>query len=190
MYGILDRDIRSVNRHNVFVSYHHKNDEAYKVKFEQLFSVVYDILETKSVTDGDIDPCLKTAIIRQKIRDDFIKTASVTIVLIGSETWKRKHVDWEISSSIRKTKLNSRTGLLGILLPTHPDYGKNKYNPYICPPRLHQNVENGFAKLYSWNKNPNVVQSWIHEAFKRRNKINPNNAYPSFAKNRSGNKWQ
>ncbi len=108
------------SRHNVFISYHHKNDEAYKIEFERLFSGIYDILETKAVTDGDIDPYLKTETIRQKIRDEFIRNASVTVVLIGSETWKRKHVDWEISSSIRDTQLNSRTGLLGIILPTYP----------------------------------------------------------------------
>ena len=84
------------NRHNVFVSYHHKNDERYKIEFERLFSGVYDILETKAVSDGDIDPYLQTETIRQKIRDEFIRDASVTVVLIGSETWKRKHVDWEI----------------------------------------------------------------------------------------------
>ncbi len=107
----LDGEIMS-NRHNVFISYHHKNDELYKLEFERLFSGVYDILETKAINDGDINPFIKTETIRQKIRDEFICTASVTVVLIGSETWKRKHVDWEISSSIRDTKLNSRTGLI------------------------------------------------------------------------------
>ena len=69
------------NRHNVFISYHHKNDEAYKIKFERLFSSVYDILETKAVIDGDIDPYIRTETIRQKIRDEFIRSASVTVVL-------------------------------------------------------------------------------------------------------------
>ncbi|NKC12080.1 MAG: hypothetical protein GKR94_07715 [Gammaproteobacteria bacterium] len=91
------------NRHNVFISYHHDNDEAYKLKFERLFSGVSNVLETKAVSDGDIDPYSKTETIRQKIRDEFIRSASVTVVLIGSDTWKRKHVDWEISSSIRDT---------------------------------------------------------------------------------------
>lgn len=47
------------NRHNVFINYHHRNDEGYKRDFERLFSWVYDVLETKSVIDGDIDHYLK-----------------------------------------------------------------------------------------------------------------------------------
>jgi hypothetical protein len=173
------------NRHNVFISYHHANNEYYKNEFERLFSGVYDILETKAVSDGDIDPYLKTETIRQKIRDDFIRSASVTVVLIGSETWKRKHVDWEISSSIRDTQLNSRTGLLGILLPTYPRNDTSKYDPHTIPPRLHDNIERGFAKIYNWSTNPNEVQNWIHEAFNRRNQINPDNSRDMFAQNRS-----
>lgn len=75
------------SRHNVFVSYHHKNDEDYKLEFERIFSDIYDVLETKAVSDGDIDPYLKTETIRQKIRDEYIRDASVTIVLIGLETY-------------------------------------------------------------------------------------------------------
>ncbi len=40
------------NRHNVFISYHHKNDEAYKIEFERLFSSFYDILETNRRGSG------------------------------------------------------------------------------------------------------------------------------------------
>ena len=34
---------------------------------------------------------------RQKIRDEYIRDATVAIVLIGPRTWQRKHVDWEHS---------------------------------------------------------------------------------------------
>jgi hypothetical protein len=47
----------------------------------------------------------------------------------------------------------------------------------------------GFAKIYNWSDNPNDVQQWIHEAFKRRNKINPDNSFPNFKYNKSGTKW-
>ena len=173
------------NRHNVFISYHHENDEEYKERFEYLFSDIYDILETKAVNDGDIDPNLDTDTIRQKIRDEFIRQATVTIVLIGSKTWKRKHVDWEISSSIRKTKLNSRTGLLGIILPTYP----GKYNPCTIPPRLYDNYKRGFAEIYRWTEDPSTVQNWIHEAFMRRTQIIPNNSRDLFSNNRSSDGW-
>lgn len=176
-------------RHKVFVSYHHANDQYYREHFEGLFSGIYDIMVSKSVQIGDINPNIQTETIRQKVRDEYLRDSTVTVVLIGTETWKRKHVDWEIGASIRSTQYNPRSGLLGIYLPTHPDYSRDKYNRYICPPRLHFNVECNFAKLYDWNTNPNTVQSWIHEAFERRNKINPDNFFPSFVNNRSGERW-
>ncbi len=176
-------------RHNVFISYHHKNDEIYKREFERLFSSVYDILETKAVSDGDISPFLQTETIRQKIRDEFIRTATVTVVLIGSETWKRKHVDWEISSSIRDTKFNSRTGLIGILLPTYPRVSMSSYNHGTIPPRLQDNVDCGFAEIYDWSDNPYEVQQWIHDAFKRRTQINPDNSREMFKNNCFSDSW-
>ncbi len=176
------------NRHNVFISYHHGNDERYKIEFERLFSGVYDILETKAVSDGDIDLHLKTETIRQKIRDGFIRSATVTIVLIGSETWKRKHVDWEISSSIRDTQLNSRTGLIGIILPTYPRTDVTKYSKGTIPPRLQDNLDCNFAEIYNWSEDPYDVQQWIHDAFNRR-KQNPNNSREMFGRNRSTSSW-
>jgi hypothetical protein len=177
-------------RHKVFVSYHHNNDQWYRNKFEEIFSNQYDIMVSKSVQIGDIDSNLPTERIRQKIRDEYLRDSTVTVVLIGSETWKRKHVDWEIGSSLRNTQYNPRSGLIGILLPSYPRTDMTKYNPYTIPPRLEDNLENGFAKLYNWSDNAYEVQQWIHEAFNRRNKITPDNSFPSFKQNRSGAGWQ
>lgn len=80
-------------RHKVFISFHHE-DQSYKDSFADLME--NDIVD-HSVDDGDIDDDnLSTETIRQKIRDDFIRDATVTVVLIGRCTWQRKHVDWEI----------------------------------------------------------------------------------------------
>jgi len=178
------------NKHKTFISCHHVNDESYKTAFKKIFADIHDIIIPWDVEIGDIDPNLKTETIRQRIRDEYLRDSTVTVVLIGIQTWQRKHIDWEISSSIRDTQYSSRSGLLGILLPTHPDYNRDKYNPHIIPPRLHDNVKCGFAKLYDWNTNPYTVQNWIHEAFERRNKVNPDNSYPLFVNNRTGSQWQ
>lgn len=177
-------------RHKVFVSYHHVNDQYYKNLFDNLFSNTYDIMVSKSVQIGDIDSNLPTERIRQRIRDEYLRDSTVTVALIGSETWKRKHVDWEIGSSIRQTEYNSRSGLLGIILPTYPRKDLTKYDPYTIPPRLYDNIKCNFVKIYNWNDNPLIVQKWIHDAFERRNKIIPDNSFPSFMNNRSGEKWQ
>lgn len=177
-------------RHKVFVSYHHANDQAYRDAFERLFSNVHDIMVCRSVQIGDIDPYLKTETIREKIRDAYLADSTVTVVLIGSQTWQRKHVDWEIGASIRHTEHNPRSGLLGILLPTYQRASPTEYYIHTVPPRLHYNVKCGFAKIYNWSSNPAQVQSWIHEAFERRNRVIPVNSYPSFANNRTGDRWQ
>lgn len=177
-------------RHKCFISYHHANDQVYKDRFVKLFDNAADVFIDKSVGDGDIDDNCKTESIRQKIRDDYLSDSTVTIVLIGKETWKRKYVDWEISSSIRDTKNSSRSGLLGIFLPTHPDYEKEKYNPYIMPPRLYDNAECGFAVLHDWSENPATIQKWIDDAFNRKDKINPDNSRPLFGYNRTTDSWQ
>jgi len=180
-----------LNRHKVFVSYHHANDQLYRNYFESLFSSSYDIMVSKSVQVGEIDSNLRTDTIRQKVRDEYLRDSTVTVVLIGSETWKRKHVDWEIGATIRNTQFNPRSGLLGILLPSYPrPYNEpQNYTPNTIPPRLYDNVECGYAKLYNWSNDPRSVHDWIHEAFERRVRVNPDNSYDSFVNNRSGERW-
>ena len=175
--------------HKVFVSYHHANDQGYRNLFEQLFSVHYGVFISQSVQIGEISPNLQTDTIRQKVRDEYLRDTTVTVVLVGTETWKRKHVDWEISSSIRETKFSSRSGLLGILLPTHPSYGQRTYDAGIVPPRLADNQACGYAYIYDWSTNPTSVATWIEQAFQRRRQINPDNSYPHFVNNRSGMRW-
>lgn len=172
-------------RHRVFISFHH-DDQKYKDWFVQMMGE--DIVD-ESVGDGDInDRNTSTETIRQRIRDNFIRDATVTIVLIGPCTWQRKHVDWEIGSSLRKTRRNPRCGLLGILLPNHPDYRKERCNPRLMPPRLAINCKgtNPYASIYRWSNQPTDIRSWIDDAFKRRDKILPNNNSPQFRRNRTG----
>ena len=173
--------------HKVFVSYHHAEDEAYKKTFcEKLSPNFID----KSVDDGDIDPDLATDTIRRKIRDDFIADATVTVVLIGKCTWQRKHVDWEIGSSLINTNKNSRCGLVGIILPSHYDHGKVEYRARLVPPRVSDNdtEDYRYAKLYKWPDpwSTERVKQWIDAAFKRRAEISPDNRRAQFKRNRSG----
>lgn len=178
-----------VHRHKVFVSYHHAKDQAYRNRFEHLFVRIHDAMVSMSVQIGDIDPYLPTETIRQKIRDEYLRDSTVTVVLIGEETWKRKHVDWEIGATIRDTTYNPRGGLIGIILPTYPRSYATKYNTYTIPPRLYSNIQCGFAKIYDWSDDPAEVKRWIHEAFLNRNRIIPDNSLPIFRNNRSGERW-
>ena len=171
-------------RHKVFVSFHHE-DQEYKNTFVQMMG---DSIVDKSIEDGDIGDGLVVDTIRRKIRDSFIADATVTVVLIGSCTWQRKHVDWEIGSSLRETDKNPRCGLLGILLPTHQCYNTGKYESRLIPPRLADNCDGGdpYALLYNWTYNAYNVQDWIHMAFNRRYEANPDNNRRQFGRNWSG----
>ena len=89
------------------------------------------------------------------------------VVLVGTETWRRKYVDWEIYSGLKSTKNNPRCGLLGILLPTYP-LKDNKIDTHTIPPRLYDNCAKDdfsnnqrYANLYKWNTDPNTVSDWI-----------------------------
>ena len=110
-------------RHKVFISYYHEDDQYYRDEFERLFSSRHDIIVSKSVNIGDIDPNdnQTTESVRQQIRDKYIRDATVIVVLVGARTWQRKYVDWEIYSGLRDTKKNPRCGLLGIILPSRSE---------------------------------------------------------------------
>jgi hypothetical protein len=177
------------HRHKVFLSYHHALDENYRKIFELRFGNAFGAILPGSVKDGDIDPRLPAETIRQKIRDDYLRDTSVTVVLVGAQTWQRKHVDWEIASSIRDTMANPRSGLLGILLPTYPRTDPTKYNPRTIPPRLYDNIQCGFAVIYNWSENATHVQDWIHQAYLRKGTKQPDNTRASFGKNRTGDAW-
>lgn len=104
----------------VFVSYHHANDQSYKeglVKFGEEHGIFTDA----SVDTGDIDDALDDQAIREKIRDEYLRDSSVTIVLVGLETKGRKHVDWEIYSSMYNGKVNKQSGILVVTLPALGD---------------------------------------------------------------------
>ena len=176
-------------RHKVFISYHHDEDQECKNRFVKMMG--NNIIDGSVDVGAIVDSNLHLDEVRRRIRDDFIADAAVTIVLIGRCTWKRKHVDWEIGSSLSDTKNKSRCGLLGILLPNHPDSDKEEYDPHLIPPRLADNCkgDDPYACIYRWSGSPNEVNRvhrWIHQAFQRRDGTPPNNSREQFGRNRKG----
>lgn len=108
--------------HKVFISYHHLNDQWAKDQIRK-WADQYRLFIDVSVDTNDINDNLPTESIRRIIRDDYLKDSSVTIVLVGTETKGRKHVDWEIYSSMYNGAVNKQSGILVVQLPsTKPDY--------------------------------------------------------------------
>ena len=172
-------------RHKVFVSYHHENDQEYKNRLVEEMSA--DIVD-HSVEDGDIDDGLKTEAIWERIRDEHVADATVVLVLIGRHTWSRRFVDWEIGSALNQSGNNSRCGVLGVVLPDHPDYGKGRWNPNLLPQRLAANIDGDdpYVRLYDWpgDGSLSVIRDWVHTAFLRRDGPSPDNYSKRFKNNR------
>ncbi len=128
--------------HKVFISYHHHNDQRYKknlVEFGEKCSIFVD----RSVDTGDIPDDSTDEQIRLAIRDRYLRDSTVTIVLVGRETKRRKHVDWEIYSSMYDGSVNKRSGIVVINLPGISD------NAFTAP---HGDEEKGllYPEVTSW----------------------------------------
>lgn len=104
-------------KRKVFISYHHRNDQSYK-EYLLDFNEKHGIFIDASVDTGDIDDRLPSQAIRRKIRDEYLANSTVTILLVGTETKYRKHVDWELYSSMIDGSVNKRSGILVINLPS------------------------------------------------------------------------
>ena len=107
--------------HKVFISYHHSSDQGHKealVKFGESNSIFVD----RSVDTGDIPDEWTDEQIRRAVRDRYLKDSTVTVVLVGTETRRRKHVDWEIHSSMYDGSVNKRSGIVVINLPGISEY--------------------------------------------------------------------
>ena len=108
--------------HKVFISHHHRNDQWYKDKLVE-FGERYSMFVDRSVDTGDIPDDWADERIRREIRDKYLRDSTVTIVLVGTETKRRKHIDWEIHSSMYDGSVNHRSGIVVINLPEIPDGG-------------------------------------------------------------------
>lgn len=144
----------SAIRPRIFVSYHHANDQSWYGLFTTNFSIAYDVFTDTSlerkVDSNDVDYA------RRVIREQNIKGSSVTIVLCGAETWKRRWVDWEIQMT-----LNKQHALIGINLPT---CAVNQFGQRIVPGRLVDNINSGYAVLCDWPQDVAMLHQSIGDA--------------------------
>jgi hypothetical protein len=172
------------NRHKIFLSLH-AADINYKNMFIEAFGEATHSISSRF----DYTRAIGEELNPKKIRDTYLKDTSVTVALIGPQTWESKYVDWELSASLRNTEQNLRSGIIGIVLPGYPLYDTSLYGPETIPARLNSNLRNRYAQIYTWPDNMYDMMEWIHEAYQRRGRIIPDNTYPLFKKNVSNDKW-
>ena len=143
----------SVKR-KVFVSYHHRCDQVWYDRFSSVFASGYELLYDNSLqrkVDSE-----STSYVDRHIREENIRGTSITIVLCGADTWKRKYVDWEIYAT-----LHHKHALLGIQLPTTPTLANGDI---IVPERFATNWRTGYAYLVGWTEDPLQLKSAIEIA--------------------------
>lgn len=149
--GALPIGLRIPPKPRIFVSYHHGDDQGWYDLFVTTFGTTYDLFTDRSLerkVDSD-----DSEYIRRSIREQNITGSSMTIVLCGQNTWKRRWIDWEIQMT-----LNKRHALLGIILPSHQP---NALGKYTVPDRLHDNIESGYAYWIHWPQDVHQLSSAI-----------------------------
>lgn len=191
--------------HKVFVTYHHENDQRYKEELVAL-GERNSIFIDQSVDTGDISDDLSDEYIRELIRDRYLRDSTVTIVLVGTQTKGRKHVDWEIYSSMYDGPINKKSGILVIELPEvsrdyftapHGEQEKKLYGavtwtsvdsrteyerryPYM-PARIVDNLleAKALVSVVPWNRlNENILDQLIETAYRDRAKCQYNLSRP------------
>lgn len=138
--------------HKVFISYHHGNNQSNAEHLKRYHG------KNNTLIDRSLPAALDSIdndYILSVIRSRHLKDSTVTIVLIGSETYKRKWVDWEIYSSLRSYNGRKRNGLLAIYLPSAT----------IVPARLDDNIKSGYAVTMKWENISWQLEKKINEAY-------------------------
>ncbi|SEL70063.1 TIR domain-containing protein [Parapedobacter koreensis] len=149
-------------KRKTFISYYHDDDQWYKEAFKNLFE---DLITHKSVEDGDIDSDNTDGYIKQLIQKDYLTDVTVLIVLLGPNTKHRKHVDWEISGALNLKVGDRYAGLLGLKLPSHPNFGSGQHNYNNLPSRLSDNLKTEYAVIRDWTEDRAKNQEYIELAF-------------------------
>lgn len=141
--------------HKVFISYHHENDQ----KQANYIGAYYG--EKNTLIDKSLDRAyvgMTDERILSAIRTEYLKDSTVTIVLIGKDTAKRKWVDWEINASLRPYGDRTANGLLGIYLDRDNE----------TPARLQDNIDSGYAVTMNYSEISEKLEDKIEKAYNNR----------------------
>jgi len=144
-------------RRQIFVSYHHANEQAFYAEFSSVFAHLYEVISDNSLA-RQIESDNPEYVIR-RIRESYITGSSCTVVLCGPETPWRKYVDWEIKATLDKAH-----GLIGVNLPNNPRDAQGKV---YTPDRLYDNIVSGYAVWISWadlGGGPDVLRQYVELA--------------------------
>lgn len=151
--------------HKVFISYHHDDQEEVDA-----FINKFDTERNGFIARGlginmadDIIDSSDTNYVMRKIRENYLRDSTVTLVLIGKNTWARRYVDWEIQASLRQGKDILPNGLIGIRLRE-----SNKQPERLALNRVKGPNDDYYARLYDLPQSVTQLKGWIDDAYDSR----------------------
>jgi hypothetical protein len=152
-------------RHKCFVSYHVADMDEVTVFLDD-YSTEFIPRSVGVTAEDDFVNSTDDEYIKRRIREIYLTDSTVTIVLLGTCTWSRKFVDWEISSSLRNDGVNRRSGLLAVPLPS-------RNNTATLPGRVGDNWFQGdpsasYASYESYPSSRQQLRTAIETAFAAR----------------------
>src|SRR5258708_7997982 len=108
-------------RRKCFISYHHA-DQVWVDTFIRTFDARHDLFIARQLGSmpEDVIDSMDTDYVMSRIRADYIKDSTVSILIAGKCTWARRYVDWEVQASLRSGAIAVPNRLLAINLPTFP----------------------------------------------------------------------
>ncbi len=164
-------------KRRVFISYHHQ-DQAWVDLFRTTFSSTYDLFADHSL-DQAIDSD-NLAYVYRAISENYITGSSITIVICGADTWRRKCVDWEIYATLDKGH-----ALLGVTLPHNLEWRNSQYIS-IVPDRLQANIVTRYAHCVNWSLDAASLNPAMEHALalSNQNKQYKDNSAPQMTRNR------
>ncbi|MDE0654214.1 MAG: TIR domain-containing protein [bacterium] len=80
--------------------------------------------------------------IKSRVRDDCLGDSTVTILLLGRQTWHQRYIDWELAASLLEGPVGQRNGILVMPLPSMK-------NTVVLPERIRDNFfgDNGTSPV-------------------------------------------
>lgn len=152
-------------RHKCFITYHGADIDGVTDFVEDFHDVFIPRIVGVSDSDHFKDPVNSEdeEYIKSQIGSKYLSDSTVTILYVGSCTWSRKYVDWELSSTLRDGVVNKRNGLMAI---TPADRSTNK-----LPARFSDNFakdDSKYARYYYYPRSDSSLRSMIEDAFTAR----------------------
>lgn len=171
-----------------FLSCQYPEDAYYAQLCEQAILEIWRFNLIKPLSDQVIESNQDDDLIVSEVRTKVLLDSHMTVVLLGRNTWRTYQTDWVLAASMSGDP-TQRSGVVGLILPTHPDFHKLTYNSALLPPRMADNMANDYVVLRKWSDNLEELQSYSADAATRRDQISPKNDRKLLRENSTGEFW-